>query len=88
MTLGKYFSKPIDEARNDLIGTQITDIESNGKVIHTKNKEGREFSIDATGDSPVVNAWSTQDEDIEALKTIVRNLLEKLNIELDDLFNE
>jgi hypothetical protein len=44
MNLGRYFYKPIDDAREDLIGATVTDIEQEGRAIHLKDKDGRSYT--------------------------------------------
>lgn len=85
--IGKYFYKPIDQVREDLIGTRITDIEPDGRIIYTQNEEGRTFAIDTTGkDGAVVNALTTETERLDDLIMKVDALVEKLGIDEDELY--
>lgn len=89
MDIGKYFYKPIDEVREELIGAEITDIETKGNAIHLRDKNGREYTIDTTagveGKGVVVHSYLTEKEEIELIKNVVTSLLEKLNIDFDEL---
>ncbi|KXG78252.1 hypothetical protein [Thermotalea metallivorans] len=82
---GKYFYRSINEAREDLIGTQVVDIENNGSAIHLQDSNGREYTIDTTGEIPVVHAFSTEKERLEFLEDAIQVLIEKLNISEDEL---
>jgi len=90
--LSKYNYKPIDNVREQLLGSTVTDIESLGRVIYLKDSEGRPFVIDTTGtDGAVVHAGLTDSEEYEYLKDVVAALIIKLNLnedELIDIINE
>ena len=81
---GKYFYKPLDEVKSDLIGLKITDVEDR-TVIHLEDAEGRGYTIDLTGDIPVVHAHATLKERLELLEDFFSALLEKLNISEEEL---
>lgn len=85
MNIHKYVYKPIDDARDDLIGARIFDIESNGAAIFLADSKGRKFIIDTTGSEKVVHALANDNEKIEQLTTIVECLLDKLGMSEDEL---
>ena len=88
ISTSKYSRKPIDEARNDLIGTKVTDIEVKGQVIYLQNEEGRIFAIDNTGSNgAVVFAYAIDSEKLETLESLVNAIMTKLNIDEDELVN-
>lgn len=85
MNFGRYFYKPVDDVRNDLIGAEITDIEQDGRAIYLKGIDGRDYAIDTTGEKCVVHAFNTVDEDIEFLYCVIRAIASKLSIDDEEL---
>ena len=84
--MAKYLGKKIDEVRKDIIGLEVTDVEEKGRAIHLKDREGRSYTIDFTGkDGAIVHAHSTDSEELEFIRMKFDALLEKLNIEEEDL---
>lgn len=79
--------KKIDEVRNEIIGLKIIDIEPQGRAIHLEDEEGRNYSIDFTGkDGAVVYRGTTEKEDIQAKMMLFDLLLQKLEINEEDLW--
>lgn len=87
MTFGRYFYRPIDGVRDDLIGAEVTDIEQDGRAIYFKGVDGRNYVIDTTGEGCVVHAFNTAEEDIEVLYSVIRVLTDKLGINEEELQN-
>ena len=77
----------IDVIRDELIGLKIIDIEPEGRAIHLENEEGRAYSIDFTGkDGAIVYRGNTEKEIIESKLMLFDLLLQKLEIDEDDLW--
>lgn len=80
--------KKIDNVRNEIIGLKVIDVESEGRVIHLEDEEGRYYSIDFTGkDGAIVYKGTTDKEDLENLQVVFNLLLEKLDIDESDLWD-
>lgn len=84
--MAKYLFKKIDDVRNDIIGSKIIDIEEKGRVIYCEDKEGRIYAIDFTGtDGAMVIAYNTDKEELESLGIKLNALMQKLNINNEEL---
>ena len=80
--------KKIDDARDEIIGLKIIDIEPGGRAIHLENEEGRSYSIDFTSkNGAVVYRGTTEKEDIENKLTLFDLLLQKLEISEEELWD-
>lgn len=80
--------RKIDEARDEVIGLKVIDIESEGRAIHLEDKEGRSYSIDFTGkDGAIVYKGNTREEEIDNKLILLNLLLEKLDISEEDLWD-
>lgn len=80
--------RKIDEARNEIIGLKIIDIEPQGRAIHLEGEEGRSYSIDFTGkDGAIVYRGTTEKEDIKNKLMLFDLLLQKLEISEEELWD-
>jgi len=83
----RFSPVPIDEIRDFIIGTEITDIEEEGRVIYVKDKTGRSYCLDTTSSEGVfAHANSTTDEELVNMKELFNALLEKLDIDEEELY--
>lgn len=79
--------RKIDEARDEVIGLKVIDIEPEGRAIHLEDEEGRNYSIDFTGkDGAIVYKGSTREEEIDNKLMMFDLLLQKLAINEEDLW--
>ena len=80
-------TRKIDDARKEIIGLRIIDIEQEGKAIHLEDEEGRAYSIDFTGkDGAIVYKGRTKEEEIENKLVLLDLLLQRLGISEEDLW--
>lgn len=79
--------RKIDEARDEIIGLKVIDIEPEGRAIHLEDEEGRNYSIDFTGkNGAVVYKGNTRDEEIDNKLMVLDLLLQKLEISEEELW--
>ena len=81
------FGRKIDEVRKEILGLKLIDYLEGGKVLFFEDEEGRNYSIDFTGENgAIVQKGTTEKEDIETKMVLFDLLLQKLEIDEDELW--
>lgn len=79
--------RKIDDVREEVLGLKIIDYLEGGSVLFLEDEEGRNYSIDFTGESgAIVHKGTTEKEDQYNKNILFDLLLRKLNIDEEDLW--
>jgi hypothetical protein len=83
----RYLFRDIEEKSNDIIGSTITglDIIEGGKVCIFLTKDGRDYTLDCTGNRAVVHAHSTLEEKVSHLEEMLSALMTATGVSDQDL---
>lgn len=82
---GRYFYKPIDEVREEIIGLKVIDIEEKGRAIFLEGENGREYVLDTTGEEVVAHKFLNEKERLSNLEEMLSALMHKFNVEEEEL---
>ncbi len=78
----------VEEVRDEILGLRVVDFIGENNIIFLENEEGRIYTIEATQEGMVVNKGSTTEEEFEMLKVSFNLLLQKLDVDEDELWDE
>ncbi|HLR35061.1 MAG TPA: hypothetical protein VK071_06975 [Tissierellales bacterium] len=79
--------RDIKEFREKLLGAKVVDIDEVQKVIYLEDETKRVYAVNHTNEGLMVNRFPTKEEEFIELKVLVNLLLQKLDIDEDELWD-